>query len=206
MTLDLYLAFVVAATLLIVTPGPSVMVVISHALSYNLRRAWLTIGGIAASHILFLSITSLGLVTLLMASTAIFGWLKWLGAAYLIWQGFKQWRTIHLPVEMGEATSIQAGWSLFLQGFAVNSTNPHALVFYAAFFPPFMDPARPILPQLLIMSMTFITILVLISYLYAWAAAQSQSWFSGMKQAHLQSRITGLLLILAGVILMTATP
>lgn len=88
----------------------------------------------------------------------------------------------------------------------MNSTNPHALVFYAAFFPPFIDPARPILPQLLIMSMTFITILVLISYLYAWAAAQSQSWFSGMKQAHLQSRITGLLLILAGVILMTATP
>lgn len=106
---------------------------------------------------------------------------------------------------MGGTTSTQAGWSLFLQGFAVNSTNPHALVFYAAFFPPFMDPAQPILPQLLLMSGTFIAILVLISYLYALAAARSQSWFSGLKKADWQNRITGLLLILAGVILMTKT-
>jgi homoserine/homoserine lactone efflux protein len=118
---------------------------------------------------------------------------------------FDSW-TISLPegfVKWGGTTSIQAGWSLFLQGFAVNSANSQALVFYLAFFSPFMA----LLPQLLIMSLTFITILVLISYLYALLAARTQTWFSGMKQAsHWQNRITGLLLVLAEVILMATSP
>lgn len=203
MALEVYLAFVVAATLLIVTPGPSVMVVVSHALSYNLCRSWLTIWGIAASHTLFISLTALGLAALLLTSTAIFGWIKWLGAAYLIWLGIKAWRAKSVSAETDQLVSAESNWSLFLQGFAVNMTNPQALVFYAAFFPPFMNPARPIVPQLLIMGATFITILVLISFLYAFIAARTRTLFAGRQQGQLQNRLTGLLLIGAGLILMT---
>lgn len=205
MTLDVYLAFVVAATVLIVIPGPSLMVVVSHAMGVGLRPSWFTIFGVAASHTVFFLITALGLSAFLLSFAHIFIWIKWIGVAYLIWMGIKQWRAKPKPLEAKADETSKPWWSLFFQGFAITMTNPKALVFYAMFFPPFLNPANPVVPQLLIMGVTFLLILLLTCFLYALVAAQTRSWFSKPNHIRWQNRITGSLLIGAGVLLATAT-
>ena len=89
------------------------------------------------------------------------------------------------------------------KGFTVNTTNPNALIFYAAFFPPFLNPSVPVAPQLLVMGATFVSILIVVALIYALIADRSRTLFTTPKQRKTQSRISGSLLIGAGVLLAT---
>lgn len=204
MALNVFLSFVIAATLLIIAPGPTNMVIVSHSMRFGFRRSLITILGAALSHTIFFSITMLGITPLLLASATFFDWIKWVGAAYLIFLGIKQWREkpVLIDKDTPSATS-QSMRSLFLQGFAVNSTNPKALVFFAVFFPPFLNPASPIVLQLLIMGITFIGIFILTGLLHAYLAGQVRVMFRTQRQIQLQNRVTGLLLTGAGTALAT---
>jgi threonine/homoserine/homoserine lactone efflux protein len=199
MALETYLAFLLAAALLIVIPGPSVMVVIAHAMAWGERRSLFTILGIALSHSLFFAVTAAGVAAILGLMASLFTWVKLAGAAYLIWMGLRQWRAPARTPDMERAHGGKTGWSMFLQGFAVNTTNPKALLFYAAFFPPFLNPAAAVAPQLLILGATFVALLILISLGYAIAAARVRRLFSTPRQVKVQNRISGTLMIGAGV-------
>lgn len=205
MTWNTYLAFIVAATVLIVTPGSNMMTIVSHAMQYGLRRSLFTIAGVSISHSMFFAITSLGIAALLMKSAAVFQWVKWIGVAYLLWMGIKQWITNPSlsEAEVARSTDDRPGWSLALQGFTVNTTNPNALVFYAAFFPPFLNPSIPVGPQLIVMGASFVSILIVVSLIYALIADRSRTLFTTPKQRKTQSRISGSLLIGAGLLLAT---
>ncbi len=200
MTPEVYIAFVVAAAILIVAPGPSVMLIVSHAMGPGLKRSLFTIAGEATSHALFISIATLGLAPVLMASAKIFGWLKWIGAAYLIWMGIRQWRANARSATCNSQTQ-GSKWSCFFQGFTVNTTNPKALVFYAAFFPPFLSSKMAVIPQLIILGLTFLAIFVIISFFYALLADRTRALYKNPKHIRLQNRITGGLLVSAGVAL-----
>ena len=201
MSLETYIIFIIAATFLILAPGPSIMMVVSHAMSLGVRNSLFTIAGIALSDIFFLSVTALGLVTFIIASASFFPIIKWCGVAYLIWLGIQQWPRQEKLERTEEITLARPWWSLFLQGFAVNTTNPKAIVFYAAFFPPFLNPDASIVSQLLILLITFIVILIVVSLVYAVLAAKSSNFFSNPEKRKIQEQITALLLIGAGVVL-----
>lgn len=199
MLLETYIAFVLASALLIVAPGPSVMVVVAHAMACGERRSLYTILGIATSHSLFFVVTAVGVAALLGALADTFVWVKLVGAAYLIWLGWQQWRAdpeVSFAVARGAR---RTALSLFLQGFTVNTTNPKALIFYAAFFPPFLNPTASVATQLLIMGTTFVALLIVISFAYAIVAARARRLFSKPRQVRIQNRITGTLLIGVGV-------
>lgn len=202
MSIETYLTFIVAATVLILAPGPSVMVIVSHAMSLGVHNSLFTIAGIALSDIFFISIAAFGLATFVLVSASLLPIIKWCGVAYLIWLGIQQWPGQEKLESYEEKTvDRRPYWSLFLQGFAVNTTNPKALIFYAAFFPPFLNPDVSIVSQLLILLITFIVISIVVSLCYAILAAKSSNFFSNPKKRKIQSKITALLLILAGVIL-----
>jgi homoserine/homoserine lactone efflux protein len=205
MTWNTYLAFIVAATVLIVMPGSTMMTVVSHAMQHGLRRSLFTIAGVSISHSMFFAITSLGVAALLMASAAVFQWIKWIGVLYLLWMGIRQWTSDpSLPeAQVDKPAADRSGWSLALQGFTVNTTNPNALVFYAAFFPPFLNPSVPAVPQLIVMGATFVSILVAVSFLYALIADRSRTLFNTPKQRQARNRISGSLLVGAGLLLAT---
>ena len=202
MTPEVYIAFVAAAALLIAAPGPSVMLIVSHAMGSGLKRSLFTIAGEATSHALLISITTLGLAPILMTSAQIFGWLKWIGAAYLIWMGIRQWRNnINIKTATGKSQMQASRWSCFFQGFTVNTTNPKALVFYAAFFPPFLSSKMAVIPQLIILGLTFLAIFLIISFFYALLADRTRALYKHSKHVRIQNRITGGLLVGAGVVL-----
>ncbi len=199
MLLETYVAFVIASALLIVVPGPSVLVVVSHATSCGERRSLYTILGVATSHAMFFAVTAVGVAALLSALADALAWMKLAGAGYLIWLGWQQWRADPKAVSLAEEASSRTSLSLFLQGFAVNTANPKALVFYAAFFPPFLSPAHSVAGQLIIMGSTFVVLLITISFAYAALAARAREHFSNPAQVRAQNRLTGTLLIGAGV-------
>jgi threonine/homoserine/homoserine lactone efflux protein len=153
MTLASYLLYLAAVLLLIVTPGPTMLMCLTNAVNHGPGRALVSAAGALTASLVTMALSALGLGALLAASAAAFTVLKLAGAAYLVWLGIRTFRgTGSLSLDRAP----MAGRSMFLQGLMVGASNPKALLFFAAFFPQFIDPAQPVGPQFAILSLTFV--------------------------------------------------
>ena len=197
MTWTLYLAFVAATTALILLPGPNIMMIVSNSLAYGPRRGLATVAGVSAAMAVFLSLTTFGMTSLVTAASDWFEWLRWIGAAYLIYLGVQQFRAP--PVSETVAGAPMALSRVFMQGFIVSATNPKVLLFYAAFLPQFVDPSAAILPQMALLSVTFLVIAAGLDSCFALAAGRMRGIFANPRIGRLQNRLTGSLLIGAGL-------
>ena len=198
MPLDLYLAFVLASAVLILIPGPNVTLLVANSLAYGASRALVTLAGTSSAIALQLAITVLGMTSLIAVLAAWFEWLRWAGVLYLVWLGVQQWRAVPVALEDVDPRRV-AGHTLFWRGFLVSATNPKTLLFYAAFFPQFVDPASAPLAQLLLMSATFLALATLLDGGYVLLAGRLRQLFRGPRRARLRNRLTGSLLIGAGL-------
>ena len=203
MPLDLYLAFVLASTLLILMPGPNVTLLVANSIAYGARRALATLAGTSSAIALQLVVTVLGMTSLMLVLASWFEWLRWAGVLYLVYLGVQQWRALPVALEDIDPQAIAAR-ALFWRGFLVSATNPKTLLFYAAFFPQFVDPASAPLPQLLLMSATFLCLAVALDGSFALLAGRLRELFRGRARARLRNRLTGSLLIGAGLALALA--
>jgi len=196
MGVDLYLAFILATAVLVIIPGPVVTTVIAESVSYGVRPALFIVAGTAVASIIHLSIFALGLNSVISILADSFEVLRWLGVGYLVYLGTKQWRaTTDQTMEAPKTKSVKR---LFLRGFLVNLTNPKVLLFYAAFFPQFIDPSQPAGPQLLILCVTFLTVATTLDSTYAFLASTLGKKLTSAKGAKIRNRISGGLLIGAG--------
>ncbi len=168
MDLALWLAFVAAAIAMLVIPGPTILLVIGQSLGGGARNALPLAAGVALGDLTAMSLSMAGLGALLAASAAAFTVLKWLGAGYLVWLGVKLWRA---PVSATAAPPLAAGRAL-RQAWLVTALNPKSLVFFVAFVPQFLDPARPFLPQATILVATFVVLAGLNAAAYALLAGR----------------------------------
>jgi threonine/homoserine/homoserine lactone efflux protein len=204
MELDTYVAYVIASLIVMVAPGPTVMLVAAHATAWGGRRSLYTILGVALSCSLLFVVFALGAAALMGALADFFAWVKLAGAAYLVWLGLQQWRADPHQV-LGRGTNgPRRTQSLALQGFFVNITNPKSLIFFAAFLPPFLDPAVPAAPQLVIMGATFIGILVGVCCSYAFIAARARRFLNDRRRVRIANRATGTLLVGTGLALVAS--
>lgn len=196
-------AFVAAATVLILIPGPTNMVIMSNAVKVGFKRSLWAVAGAAVSHALFFSITALGLTTLLMTSVEVFEALRWLGVFYLVWMGVRQWKSAGSSGRIPAGGSSMPPWQCFMQGFAVNTTNPKALVFYAGFFPPFVNPNAPAVPQFILLGSFFIGIFIVLAGSHAFVAARMGAALD-QRNVRLRNRISGTILVGSGILIGTA--
>jgi homoserine/homoserine lactone efflux protein len=192
---ELYLAFVLATTIVILLPGPSVMLTISHSLAFGPGRALLTVTGAVLGVAVQLVLTVIGMTSLMLLLADGFEVLRWAGAAYLIWLGIRQWRAPAEPLGVRPVD----GRKLLAQGFLVTIANPKSLVFLAAFFPQFVDASRPLGPQLVILGTSFLAIGFVFTALWAVAAGRTRGWLTSRRRLVLRNRISGSLLIGAGI-------
>ncbi len=203
MTFELYIAFVTTAVIIIVVPGPTNMVVVSNSMKFGFRKSLWTVLGAACSHSSFFCVTTLGLAAILLTSAHVLEVLKWFGAVYLVWMGVRLWMAKEAEDEIGDGRYMATARSLFTQGFLVNTTNPKALAFYAAFFPPFVNPSLPALPQLLMMGATFVAIFLIVAILHGLAADRVRAMFQTRRSQRVWNRMAGSFLIGAGLLLAT---
>jgi homoserine/homoserine lactone efflux protein len=198
MDLDLYLAFLFATTVLILIPGPNVTLLVANSLAHGPRRALVTLAGTSAAIALQLVVVALGMSSLILLLAQWFEWLRWAGVAYLIYLGVQQWRAPPLALDDLERPAVRSG-TLFWQGFLVSATNPKTLLFYAAFFPQFLDPASPPGPQLALLCTTFLVVATTLDGTYAVVAGQLRPWLRTRRRARLRNCLTGTFLIAAAL-------
>ena len=165
MAFDIWAAFAGASVLLLLIPGPTVILVMSYALAHGRRVALASAAGVAAGDFAAMSASLLGLGALILASATLFTVLKWGGAAYLVWLGWKLIRsraeTVVFEAPRTEARGI--AWHAFV----VTALNPKSIAFFIAFVPQFVDPAAPVMPQFIILVGTFVVLAALNVLVYA---------------------------------------
>jgi threonine/homoserine/homoserine lactone efflux protein len=166
MPLDLWLTSVAASTALLLIPGPTVLLVLSYALSKGRTVAVASAAGVALGDLVAMTLSLAGLGAVVLASATVFTVLKWLGAAYLIWLGVKLMRSAPGKGLAPHATDIKAR-GVFGHTAMVTALNPKSIAFFIAFVPQFLRPDAPLLPQFAILIATFVTLAALNALAYA---------------------------------------
>ena len=193
---DLFLAFVLAVTVLMLMPGPNVALIVANSVAYGIRYGLLTVAGTSSAMIVQLGIVVLGMTEALHAAASWFEWIRWLGVVYLVWLGIKEWRAppVDLTRTKPEPKSAKA---IYGRGLLVSLTNPKTLLFYGAFFPQFVRPERDIGLQVAVLSVTFLAFAILIDG--AWAVAAGRARRLLASRGRLRNRLSGGLLMGAGL-------
>ena len=203
MPLETWLAFVVAAWLISLSPGAGAISCMAAGMRYGYARAMWNILGLQLGILFVLAIVAAGLGAIIAASTALFTLIKWLGAAYLVYLGIRQWRAPAVPVTDAGADVTGTPRQLVTRGFLVNATNPKGIVFMLAVLPQFIDPALPQLPQYVVCGATlFFTDLVVMSG-YTGLAARVLRVLREPHHVRWINRAFGGLFVAAGAVLAT---
>jgi threonine/homoserine/homoserine lactone efflux protein len=192
----LYLAFVLAVTILMLIPGPNVALIVANSVTYGFRYGLLTVAGTSSAMVVQLGLTILGMTELLGTLGAWFEWIRWIGVAYLVYLGVTTWRAP--PLNLTEvAPEPKSARAIYTRALLVSLTNPKTLFFYGAFFPQFVVTSHHLGAQVAILSATFLLLAVLVDGGWALAAGRAR----GLLAVHgrLRNRISGGLLVGAGI-------
>lgn len=195
MPLQTWWVFVVMTCVVSATPGPNMLLVMSHGARFGWRPALATMAGCMSALLCMMSISAAGVGALLHAFPAVFDALRYLGAAYLAYLGYRLWMS-GLPARDGQDGSpvqapVRSAGSFYRQGLAVAASNPKAIVFSAAFFPQFIQPELPALTQFGILLATFTVIEVSWYLVYA---VSGHKLSRVLQQSHVMTtfnRVTG---------------
>jgi threonine/homoserine/homoserine lactone efflux protein len=195
MNLELFTAFLLITTVLIVTPGPIVTLVISTGVTQGSRAALTTVAGTTLGNALLLAAIALCLSWVHAHADLMFNALRWTGAAYLIWLGVQAWR--HAGEEGERLTA--TGRARFVRGLIVALSNPKTIVFFTAFLPQFLDPRLPAGPQLAVMCVVTVLLAGVSDCVWAVAAGMGRAWFMKPARVRLLGRLSGTVLIGGGL-------
>ena len=201
MTLSTYLLYLAAVGLLIVTPGPTMLMTLTNAVNEGPGRALVSAGGALTASLGAMALSALGLGAVLAASETAFTVLKVAGAAYLVWLGIRTFRGGD-ALSPGAGVPVRAQRSLFMQGLLVGASNPKALLFFAAFFPQFIDPAAPAMPQFVLLSLTYVVGDFLLLVAVAFGVGRVTGWLRQARVVRWINRICGSLFALMGGLLL----
>jgi homoserine/homoserine lactone efflux protein len=192
----LFLTFVFAVILLMLIPGPNVALIVANSVAYGSRYGLLTVAGTSSAMVVQLALAAIGLNELLGTLGAWFEWVRWIGVAYLIYLGIAHWRAppADLAVVRPQPKSARA---IYLRALLISLTNPKTLLFYGAFFPQFVSPAKDLWMQIALLSATFLMLAVLVDSGWAVAAGRAHGFLA--LRGRLRNRVSGGLLLCAGL-------
>jgi threonine/homoserine/homoserine lactone efflux protein len=196
MEFHVYLAFVVATAIMIALPGPSVLLTVAHSISFGWKPALSTVAGETMGIAVQLAVAAIGLTSLLNAVAEAFEWLRWAGAAYLVYLGIKQWRSAGEPLALD--TRSVSKTNLLVQGLVITIPNPKSLIFIAAFLPQFIDAARPIGVQFAVIVPTFLVITFTVTSVWALVAGKASGFLKGQRAFKSIMQTAGGLMVVAG--------
>ena len=200
MPMETYLIYLAAVAVFFATPpDTSQLLVISNSARFGLRQSLHTIAGDLTANIVQMTGAAFGLAAVIATSATAFVWIKWLGVAYLGWIGLQ---LILSSARAQSATAAQSGqaFRLFRQGFGTSMANPFAVVFFGALFPQFIDPTMPVLPQLLILGLTYLVVDGALLLVWGWLGARAATALQGVSLG-LVNKICGSLMIAAAALL-----
>lgn len=200
MALETWLAFALAAFVVLIIPGPTIVLVIGRAMTYGRRSVMPLVTGVTLGDFTAMTMSLLGLGAVMAASATLFGLFKWVGAAYLIYLGIKTWRAN--PTTDLTPMHVLAGsdWRLLRSAYVVTALNPKSIAFFVAFLPQFVDHQRAPLPQFSVMMVTFLALAAFNAGLYGFFAGQMYEQLRNVRARRWVNRTGGTALIGAGLL------
>src|SRR5215471_5304023 len=202
MTLSLWTAFVAASSILLVIPGPTVLLVVSYALGQGWRTVLPMTVGVALGDFTAMTLSMLGLGALLAASATLFTILKWVGAAYLVYLGMKLWRAGG-SLDAAPRTDAVSAVRMLGHAWLVTALNPKSITFFVAFLPAFLDPHADFLTQMIVFETTFLTLAFANAFGYALVATRARKFVSNPRAIGVVNKVGGGLLMGAGAATVT---
>jgi len=199
MNLELWIPFVLAATVILIIPGPTILLVISQAATHGRRSVLPLVVGVLLGDLTAMTLSLLGLGAIMATSAAIFGIFKWIGAIYLIYLGIKLWIANPKNNSTNESATHTSSPSFLRSSFIVTALNPKSIAFFVAFLPQFIDPLQPAPLQLTILGATFLFLAAFNAALYAIFAGQLSEHIRKGKIRKWFNRCGGSVLIGAGI-------
>ena len=199
MSLELWLAYVLASAVLLVIPGPTILTVISYSLAQGPRARLPLVAAVALGDSTALALSLLGLGALLATSALWFTAIKTVGGIYLLYLGIRLLRSDVAPGDLTAPALPESRRRLFANTWLVTALNPKGMVFFVAFLPQFITPGAPIAPQLWILAVTFVAMAMVNATLYAVFAAAARRLLASPRAQRRFNLAGGLLLAAAGV-------
>lgn len=198
MSFETWLAFAAASSVLLVIPGPTVLLVVSYALGQGWRTALPMSVGVALGDFTAMTLSMLGLGALLATSATLFTVLKWIGAAYLVYLGIKLWRAGG-TLDAAPRTDAVSAAKMLGHAWLVTALNPKSITFFVAFLPAFLDPKADFLTQMLVFETTFLVLAFANAFGYALVASRARRLASDPRALGIVNKVGGGLLVGAGV-------
>ncbi len=204
MALSTWWLFVCVSFVISATPGPNMLHVMVQSIHHGWRRAIATMAGLMSAVLLYLFASAMGLGAVLKAAPHLFDVLRYAGVAYLLWLGIKCWSADALSIGVEASKSTRSLRSLYGTGFLTGLSNPKLIIFAAAFFPQFIDPAKAFVPQLTILVATCVVIESGWFMVYALCGRSLSRWLGSASRQRFFNRATGVLFISFGGALLGA--
>lgn len=198
MSFESWAAFTAASAVLLLIPGPTILLVVSYALGQGWRTALPMAVGVALGDFTAMTLSMLGIGALLLASATVFTVLKWLGAAYLVYLGIKLFRAGG-TLDATPRTEAVPPAKMLGHAWLVTALNPKGITFFVAFLPQFLSREADFLTQMIVFEATFLTLAFANALGYALVAARARTLVRNRRAITLFNRTGGALLIGAGV-------
>ena len=205
MVLSTWLAFFVAAWAISISPGAGAVAAMSAGLNHGFARGYFLSFGLVIGIWTQVLVVGIGLGALIAASSLAFAVIKWLGVAYLLWLGIKQWRAPATPLvastDAGAVTVTRR--ALFLRGWGVNAVNPKGTVFLLAVVPQFLDLGHALWPQYGVIALTLAFTDLIVMAAYTALASKLLRLLKTPAQMRVLNRAFGSLFVAVGLLLAT---
>jgi homoserine/homoserine lactone efflux protein len=196
MSPELYLAYVLACFVVVIVPGPTVSLIVANSITHGTRAGLLNVAGTQLGLATMMFIVLIGMTSIIETMGHWFDWVRFVGAAYLVWLG---WKLIRNPGALGDATQTpKPRGGFFLQGFLVLMSNPKALLMFGAFIPQFVDPSGDYGWQVVLLGLTAMAVATTFDSLYAILTGRARTLLTPAR-IKLVSRLSGGFLIGGGI-------
>jgi threonine/homoserine/homoserine lactone efflux protein len=203
MDISALLLFIPACFALNMAPGPNNLLSVSNATRYGFKRSSIAGAGRLLAFAIMIALASAGLAAVLQTSAMLFQGLKIIGAAYLIYLAIQLWRA--QPGARTEASTEHVSMlRLARQEFLVAASNPKAILIFSAFLPQFVDVARPIAGQFMVLGALFLGLEMIAICAYAGMGVHMRRWFAEPRGQRLFNRGCAVLLTGAASMLLVA--
>lgn len=196
MSVELYIAYVAACALIGVIPGPTVTLIVANSLTHGARAGLLNVAGTQLGLLTMLGVLVVGLASIIATMGWWFDWIRFAGAVYLVWIGWKLMRSTGDGATLGRLPKPRGGF--FVQGLLVALSNPKMLLFFGAFIPQFVDPSGDYVGEVVLLGLTAMAVAALFDSGYAVLTGRAGTLLS-RHRVRLASRLSGACLIGGGV-------
>ena len=205
MSWQLWLAFFAAAWAISLSPGPGAVAVMSASLQHGFARGWFAVLGLVLGFWTQLVVVAAGVGAIIATSALAFAVVKWLGVAYLVYLGIRQWRAPPLSFEPanGRSSASARRSRIVAEAWLLNAVNPKGTAFMLAVVPQFLVPSEPLVPQYLAIGATLAFTDLVVNTGYAALASRLLGLLRSPNRLRAVQRVVGSLFITLGALLAT---